>query len=126
GTAAELKARLGSTIIDVGLPDPARAAQARALLERFGSAEIVEDTAVEVNVDDGARVLLEIVRLLDKEGLEPETVAIREPTLDDVFLTLTGRRAQAPGATQDRADDAGNRRGRRRRGARRGAQRGAA
>jgi ABC-2 type transport system ATP-binding protein len=119
GTAAELKSRLGSTIIDVGLPDPASAARARVLLEPFGPAEIVDGTAVEVNVDDGARVLLQIVRLLDQERLEPETVAIREPTLDDVFLTLTGRRAEASGG----AEPDTNNRGRARR---RGAQRGAA
>src|SRR5438132_10942665 len=88
GTAPELKARLGSTIIDVGLPDPAAAARARGLLEPFGPAEIVDGTAVEVNVDDGARALLQIVRLLDREGLEPDTRAIREPPPDDLLLTL--------------------------------------
>ena len=102
----------------MGLPDPAAAARARGLLEPFGPAEIVDGTAVEVNVDDGARALLQIVRLLDREGLEPDTVAIREPTLDDVFLTLTGRRAEASGGAEPKTS---NGRGARRRGGQRGA-----
>ena len=51
-------------------------------------------TSVEVKVADGPRALLEAVRLLDDKRLEPEGIAIREPTLDDVFLTLTGKRAE--------------------------------
>jgi ABC-2 type transport system ATP-binding protein len=44
-------------------------------------------------VADGARAMLEAVRVLDAERLEPRAMALREPTLDDVFLTLTGHAA---------------------------------
>ena len=40
------------------------------------------------------RVLVDALRTLDAEGLSPETLAVREPSLDDVFLALTGRRAE--------------------------------
>ena len=101
GTAAELKRQLGSTIIDVGFPDAAKAARARAVLTEVGPAEIPDGHAVEIKVDDGPRSLLHAVRLLDREGLEPESVAIREPTLDDVFLTLTGHPVETPDADDD-------------------------
>ena len=45
-------------------------------------------------VDDGARVLVDALRTLDGEGLAPATITVREPSLDDVFLALTGRRVE--------------------------------
>ena len=45
---------------------------------------------VELKSNDGARVAIDVVRALDREGLEPVSLALREPTLDDVFLSLTG------------------------------------
>lgn len=43
---------------------------------------------------DGSRRLLEILNLLDGNGLVPRTVAVRESSLDDVFLALTGHRVE--------------------------------
>ena len=51
---------------------------------------------VAVTVADGP-ALLAVVRSLDRAGLAPESVSVREPSLDDVFLQLTGRRATAAG-----------------------------
>jgi hypothetical protein len=45
-----------------------------------------------VKVADGARTVMEVVRALDSEQLQPTDFAVREPTLDDVFLELTGTR----------------------------------
>jgi hypothetical protein len=45
---------------------------------------------VQLKATNGAKVLTESLRLLDGEGLEPATIAVREPSLDDVFLALTG------------------------------------
>ena len=47
--------------------------------------------SVEVKVADSGRSLLAAVRRLDAAGIEPVAVTVREPSLDDVFLTLTGR-----------------------------------
>jgi ABC-2 type transport system ATP-binding protein len=49
---------------------------------------------VQLKVDDGARVVLRVVRALDEANLEPSALNIRKPTLDDVFLTLTGHKAE--------------------------------
>ena len=95
GTAAELKSRLGATILDVELPSLRAASRARNLLVALGPTQVVDGRSVEVKVDDGPRALLQAVRLLDGEGLEPAAVAVREPTLDDVFLTLTGHPAES-------------------------------
>ena len=42
-------------------------------------------------MSDGARAVLALARILDREQLDPQTLVVRDPTLDDVFLTLTGR-----------------------------------
>jgi daunorubicin resistance ABC transporter ATP-binding subunit len=95
GTASELKARMGATIIEVGFDDDTRAQQAKAVLARLCSCDVdASSHVVQLKVDDGARIMLDVVRALDAAHLEPVTLAIREPTLDDVFLTLTGHRAE--------------------------------
>src|SRR4051794_4406177 len=90
GTAAELKANIGTTIIHVELGD-ADADAAKSALAEVGPVDLSDDRrSVEVKVTDSGRSLLELVRRLDAAGLEPAGLSIREPSLDDVFLTLTG------------------------------------
>jgi ABC-2 type transport system ATP-binding protein len=94
GTASELKHRLGSTIIEVRLSDPAAAQRAHSRLESIGPNEVLDDgRTVAVTVADGGRATLDVVRSLDAAGLVPDWLTVREPTLDDVFLQLTGRKA---------------------------------
>ena len=52
--------------------------------------------SVGVKVGDRGPALLEIVRCLDRADIVPVSIDIREPTLDDVFLQLTGHRAEEP------------------------------
>ncbi|MFN8037507.1 MAG: ATP-binding cassette domain-containing protein [Acidimicrobiia bacterium] len=89
GTAAELKNRLGSTVIEVGFRDTDSAARTGELLRGLGS-PIASGTLVSLTVEDGSRSMIDAVRAIDAAGLEPATFSLREPTLDDVFLTLTG------------------------------------
>jgi ABC-2 type transport system ATP-binding protein len=99
GTAAELKAGLGSTIVEVTLSDPAAAQRAAERLARVGPSEVSEDgRTVAVKVADSGRSLFGIVEALREDGVVPEAVFVREPTLDDVFLQLTGHAAEAPAA----------------------------
>ncbi len=104
GTATELKARFGATIIDVALPDHELAATAAGLLSIVG-ASAVKGSDVEVTVDDGPRALFDAVRTLDRNGIMPLGISLREPTLDDVFLSLTGHRAEVEPPPEDYADD---------------------
>ncbi len=100
GTPAALKAELGATVLLVTLEDHERARDAAALLETVGSRPpTVEDHVVELNVDNGPRAGSEAMRALDAAGIAVLGLELRQPSLDDVFLRLTGRKAEAePGA----------------------------
>ena len=95
GTPAELKSKLGETVLQLVMADEAAAAETASAVRRLGSQEpTLDGVTVEVNVDDGAQFLTRVVRSLDRRGLVPVRLALREPTLDDVFLALTGHRAE--------------------------------
>jgi ABC-2 type transport system ATP-binding protein len=92
GTAAQLKERLGATVIEITMRDDDATARAMEVLTPIGSPSR-DGNLVRVKVPGGAgpKSMLEAVRLLDGEHLDPATMVLREPTLDDVFLELTGR-----------------------------------
>jgi ABC-2 type transport system ATP-binding protein len=91
GTASELKASMGNTIVEVRMSNATAARKAAASLSAVGPSEVLEDgRTVAVKVADTGRKVLDLVRLLDAEGYAPQSLAVREPTLDDVFLELTG------------------------------------
>ena len=95
GTSSELKGRLGATIIEIGIADRSELPRACQLLGRFGTCDTLPGSStVEVRVNDGSRAAIDVVRALDAEHLESTSLVIREPTLDDVFLSLTGHRAE--------------------------------
>ena len=101
GTARELKRRLGASIIDVTLIDPGQRDKAKGLLAEVGAPDLGNDPRhIEVKVESGGRALVQVVRLLDGAGVEVDALGIREPTLDDVFLQLTGRPAE-PDPTEE-------------------------
>jgi ABC-2 type transport system ATP-binding protein len=100
GTADELKDRVGGSMLDLTLEDRADLASAVALLQRtFKVPEkdvAVDDDLgrVQVPVPEGARALVEAVRVLDAEHLRVADLGLRRPSLDDVFLSLTGHAAE--------------------------------
>jgi len=91
GTATQLKQRLGATVVEVGMRDIDATTRAAALLAPIGGVSR-DGKLVRVSVPggEGPRAMLDAVRLLDSEHLDPATLVLREPTLDDVFLELTG------------------------------------
>src|SRR5262249_61988832 len=91
---AKLRARLGSTVIELGLADASTATRAHAVLARAGtSSPELEDSTVRLTTHEGARLLVDALRALDADGVVPVTLTVREPSLDDVFLALTGHHA---------------------------------
>jgi daunorubicin resistance ABC transporter ATP-binding subunit len=95
GTPATLKASMGATVLDLGLADERTAQRAGEVLKKVNDKPpVVLGKTVEVNVNDGPRVVTEALRILEAEGIAPTTLALREPSLDDVFLALTGHRAE--------------------------------
>jgi ABC-2 type transport system ATP-binding protein len=113
GTASELKADLGETVIEMGFGDAASVQQAEELAAPVGSVT-GEGNVIRVSVTDGPTAMLELVRRLDGAHLAPTTMMLREPTLDDVFLSLTGHAAEEPAGNGDAAPEKKPRRGRRR------------
>jgi ABC-2 type transport system ATP-binding protein len=95
GTSEELKASLGATVLDLNMGDDVRAKQALDVLSaRWPREPVLAGTTVELQLDGGARMVTEALGLLDEADLIPTTLAMREPSLDDVFLALTGHGAE--------------------------------
>jgi len=99
GTAAELKGRLGATVVEAVFRDEATAGRAAAAVAGIGDRgdARTEGATVRLDSSDGTRTLTEVVRALDGAGLRATSLGVREPSLDDVFLNLTGHRAEQPG-----------------------------
>ncbi|MGI8697272.1 MAG: ATP-binding cassette domain-containing protein [Mycobacteriales bacterium] len=113
GTAAELKRRLGATVIEAKFADAAGAEAGIRVLAGLSDSEPGRDNlTVRLSTVDGPATLAQVVRQLDAQGVTVTGLQIREPSLDDVFLELTGHRAEE---AEETADDAPDKPGRRRR-----------
>ncbi|WP_329146974.1 ATP-binding cassette domain-containing protein [Streptomyces sp. NBC_01456] len=102
GTADQLKARTGGERVEVVVHAPEHLTVADEVLRGFGKGEGTVDQhtrKLTVPVAGGAKLLAEVIRELDLRGVEIDDIGLRRPTLDDVFLSLTGHHAE------DAADD---------------------
>jgi ABC-2 type transport system ATP-binding protein len=110
GTGESLKDRVGGDVVEFSVPDRTRLADAVAAVARLGDGEpSVEADAGHVAIRVGARgsdALVEVVRALDALAIRSEGLGIRRPSLDDVFLSLTGHGAEPE---QPAPDDRGAR-----------------
>lgn len=96
GTASELKAKLGGDIIDIAVSADDRDRTAVVLSGITGKDASWDDTSFTFTIpaSQGAATLTEVVRGLDQAGVVPDDLALHRPSLDDVFLSLTGRPAE--------------------------------
>jgi ABC-2 type transport system ATP-binding protein len=97
GTSDELKDQMGGERLELTATDGGRLEQIRSLLTQLGSGEVAVDEharRLSVPVTGGTGVLVEALRRLDAADLQVSDVALRRPTLDDVFLSLTGHVAE--------------------------------
>jgi ABC-2 type transport system ATP-binding protein len=98
GTADELKARVGGEVLEFRVPDRARLADAAGVVVALGgSGPQVDNESGRVRVPvggDGTSVLVELVRAMDAADVDIADLMLRRPTLDDVFMTLTGHGAE--------------------------------
>ncbi|MGH9294766.1 MAG: ATP-binding cassette domain-containing protein, partial [Acidimicrobiales bacterium] len=91
GTSAELKASLGASVLDLEMGDTELAERALdALGGRLQHLPTARGSIVEIPLDEGTRMAMSVLGVLDDLDLMPKSFAVREPSLDDVFLKLTG------------------------------------
>ncbi len=91
GTAAELKGRLGSTVMALHFAETVDAERAAALLADLRATRSVDDPhTVQIPLAGGSRSIRETLNRLYDAGLEAGRFDLHEPTLDEVFLSLTG------------------------------------
>jgi ABC-2 type transport system ATP-binding protein len=109
GTSDELKATIGGDVLELELADVAQMDAAAAALADMCCGEPTLETAlgiVRVPVETAVGTITDAVRRIDAAGITLQDIAIHRPTLDDVFLTLTGTHV----APEPVADGNGNRR----------------
>jgi ABC-2 type transport system ATP-binding protein len=106
GTSAGLKAKVGGERVLITVAAQSDLGAARNVLAGIADGPPQTDPAtrtVEAPVDGGARRMPEIVRKLDAAGVLLDDLGIRRPSLDDVFLTLTGRAADTAAESEKEA-----------------------
>jgi ABC-2 type transport system ATP-binding protein len=95
-TPTNLKAQLGSTVVEMRFYAEGGSERASALLTGNVNGQVErDDGTIRITSNDGATILIDVLRTLDTNGVDPDTLAVREPSLDDVFLALTGHHAEA-------------------------------
>ena len=94
-TPEALKSQLGSTVVEMDVRGNGRAHDAvRVLSVRLSDRVEQEGERIRITSERGADVLIEALRILDDQGMAPDALTVREPSLDDVFLALTGHHAE--------------------------------
>jgi ABC-2 type transport system ATP-binding protein len=102
GNVDDLKTMVGGERIDISLHSNDHVEDARRALARFAVGELqVSGRDLTAPVSGGAGTLIEVLRHLDAEGVTLRDVGLRRPTLDDVFLSLTGHMAEEIDAHDD-------------------------
>jgi ABC-2 type transport system ATP-binding protein len=112
GTSNELKSQVGGDRIEIVVESVGDVSNAAALIQEFGSAPaITEDLTktILLPVAGGSTAIVNIVRKLDENKISIADIALRRPTLDDVFLSLTGHATEN---TEEVSKPAKGRRGR--------------
>jgi ABC-2 type transport system ATP-binding protein len=97
GTADALKSQVGGERLEITVSDEAHFETAVTVLTPLSAGEVTveaERRSIVVPVTGGAAVLADALRRLDAEGVPVDDVGLRRPTLDDVFLSLTGHAAE--------------------------------
>ncbi len=96
GTPADLKSHVGKPTVHVELVDPGTAERARAALQSLTVEphDAATPSTVLVEAPRGKNSLAPVVRLLDEADVDVESIEVQSPTLDDVFLAVTGTKLE--------------------------------
>ena len=94
GTSGELKTKVGGDVVEVELADAETLDRAVTALKDWGATADPVRMRLSLPATEGSRTLADAIRRLDAAKVETKDVTLRRPTLDDVFLALTGRKAE--------------------------------
>lgn len=95
GSAEQLKDQIGGDRIEVTIRDESLVPEAVVAIGSVSTGTpLVSQSHISAPVSGGSTVLVDAIRALDARGIEVDDLALRRPTLDDVFLSLTGRVAE--------------------------------
>ncbi len=103
GTADELKAMIGGERIEMTVTSPAEVPRAREIVAQYAAGELQADERsrkVVAPISGGASMFRQILSAIDDAGIGVFDIGLRRPTLDDVFLTLTGHSAESEPAAE--------------------------
>ncbi|MYW64792.1 daunorubicin resistance protein DrrA family ABC transporter ATP-binding protein [Streptomyces sp. SID8379] len=106
GTSDQLKAQTGGERVEVVVHEREHIEAAAEVLRGYGKGEVATEQhtrKLTVPVTGGAKLLAEVIRDLDARGIEIDDIGLRRPTLDDVFISLTGHVAEETDATEEAA-----------------------
>ncbi|MEE6272574.1 ATP-binding cassette domain-containing protein [Georgenia sp. MJ206] len=110
GTATELKASVGSGTITLRLADPSQRAAAAAVVEReLGTAVVLSSDPASLDArvpDEGDAAAARVLPALHAAGIAVPEFSLGQPSLDEVFLALTGEHPEAEPTTEDHAPHA--------------------
>jgi ABC-2 type transport system ATP-binding protein len=113
GTSDDLKLRIGGEVLSVRVADRSKVgAAAGAVLGLAAGAGNVDNNTGELTLpvgSNGPGILTEAVRRLDEEKIELADIGLRRPSLDDVFMSLTGHTAEQSSAAADETQERGRR-----------------
>ena len=113
GTPDELKTLVGGERIEVTVVSSSDLPRAQEVMQQFAVGELASEMRnrkITAPISGGAAVLTRALRALDAEGVDLHDVGLRRPTLNDVFLTLTGHAAEPNGTRGTSGDQASPRR----------------
>lgn len=110
GTSDQLKDRLGSSVVEVHVRQEDCDSATVALTPLADGDLRTERNSIVIPAMEGSKTLTAAVRRLDEAGVEPVDIGLRKPTLDDVFLTLTGQHVTERERTSSESVAAGTRR----------------
>jgi len=95
GTSEQLKDQIGGDRVEISVVDPTSIARAVEAIRAVSTGEpLVDELRVSAPVSGGSTVLVDAIRALDAQSVEVSDLVLRRPTLDDVFLSLTGHVAE--------------------------------
>jgi ABC-2 type transport system ATP-binding protein len=104
GTSDDLKDTVGGDVVEFTVDDEAGRDAALAAVREIADAEPTIGEAGMITIragDRGSDRLVEVVRCLDQSGIRPHGLGLRRPSLDDVFLALTGHAAEVAEVADD-------------------------